>query len=144
MPCTRLRGTPARSLESGGPSTEDTDRPYPERLARQEELARANEIADAERRYGLDELHRIEEQRLYAAECNSETQLNRELLNQIERMKLSPHQRTSLQANTVLAQITNPYPHNLSQSLVTRSPVAHQFLPGVVRDVARDRSRDAT
>ena len=48
---------------------EETDRRYAERIARkEEELARANERADAERRYGIDELDRSEEQRLRAEE----------------------------------------------------------------------------
>ena len=59
-------------------------------------------------------------------------------------MQLSPHQRSNLQANTVLADMANPYPHNLSPSLVTRSSVAHQFHAPEVNDVAMDLSRNAT
>ena len=55
---------------------EETDRRYAERLARkEEELARADERADAERRYRLVELRRSEEQRLRAeAEYRRETE----------------------------------------------------------------------
>ena len=90
-------------------------------------------------------MRRRDEESLRAEEeCRREMERNRELLNQIERMQLSPGQRSTLQAKPVLAHTANTYSHNLSQSLVTRSPVAHQFHPPEVRQVAMDLSRDET
>ena len=57
-------------------------------------------------------------------------------------MQLSPHQRSNLQAKAVLAHTVNAYSHNLSPSLLMRSPVAHQPRPPEVRQVAIQLSRD--
>ena len=69
---------------------------------------------------------------------------NRELLTQIERRQLSPHEPGNLQINPVLSQISNPYSRNLSPTLLTRYPLANQFHPAERRDVAMDLSREAT
>ena len=83
---------------------EETDRRYAERLALKEDLARANERDDAVRRYRHDDLQRIEDQRPRAEEeCRLESQQNRELLRQIERLQLSSHQRGTLQVNRFLS-----------------------------------------
>ena len=59
-------------------------------------------------------------------------------------MQLRQLKRIILQISSVLSQMSNPYPRNLSPQLETRWHLARHFRFAETRNVTIDLSRDAT
>lgn len=108
-------------------------------LGRKEELALANETADADRRKRPEGVQRNEDQRLLAEEeCRREAQRNRVLLILLQGRQMSPDHIKNLQNNAVLFQKGKPYPRNPSTPVAIFPPSAYQVRPAESRDVRLD------